>query len=147
MKLLEKAIWLALTCHRGQIKSETGEPYILHCIRVMMKMETEQERITAVLHDSIEKSSLTLNKLKSDGFPVRIIKAIDALSKRKNEQYSDYIMRVKSNPLAVKVKIADFEDNADLRYVKTNDGSTVEKFTKRKKYLRELRKIYFKLPY
>lgn len=145
-QILEKAIELALAFHKGQVKSDTGEPYILHCLRVMIKMETEEEMIAAVLHDTIEKSSLTLDDLIKQGFSSNVIEAIEAISKRKGEQYGDYINRLKSSPLAVKVKIADLEDNTDLRYVKANDQSSVEKLTRRKKYLKELREICHQQP-
>lgn len=53
MPSLEDATLLALEAHRGQ-KDKGGEPYILHALRVMLRMTTEHEKWAAVLHDVVE---------------------------------------------------------------------------------------------
>lgn len=50
---LEKALEIALKAHRGQV-DKGGKPYILHPLAVMMRMETEEEQIVALLHDVVE---------------------------------------------------------------------------------------------
>ena len=139
--MLEKAIELALKYHKGQIKNGTGEEFILHVLRVMIKMDSEDEKISAVLHDMIEKSNCTLDILKEQGFSNKIINTVDALSKRKGEDYSDYIKRVKKDPIAVKVKIADLEDNMDIRNIKDITSIDIEKMNRRKKYYIELKEM------
>ena len=139
--MLEKAIELALKYHKGQIKNGTGEEFILHVLRVMIKMDSEDEKISAVLHDIIEKSNCTLDILKEQGFSNKIINTVDALSKRKGEDYSDYIKRVKKDPIAVKVKIADLEDNMDIRNIKDITSIDIEKMNRRKKYYMELKEM------
>jgi (p)ppGpp synthase/HD superfamily hydrolase len=139
--MLEKAIETALKFHRGQIKNGTGEEFILHVLRVMMKMDTKDEKISAVLHDIIEKSNCTLEELKQLGFSNKIINTVDALSKRKGEDYSDYIKRVKKDPDAVKIKIADLEDNMDIKSTKELTSVDIEKMNRRKKYYRELKEM------
>jgi (p)ppGpp synthase/HD superfamily hydrolase len=139
--MLEKAIELALKYHKGQIKNGTGEEFILHVLRVMLKMNTEDEKIAAVLHDVIEKSNCTLEDLKKHGFSDKIVNTVDALSKRKGEDYSDYIKRVKKDPVAVKIKIADLEDNMDLKNMKELTQVDIEKMNRRKKYFRELKEM------
>lgn len=79
---LKKAIDIAVECHSGQ-KDRAGEPYIQHPLRMMMKMKTTEEKITAVLHDVVEDSKMSLAELKKEGFSERILKAVDALTKRK----------------------------------------------------------------
>jgi (p)ppGpp synthase/HD superfamily hydrolase len=139
--MLEKAIELALKYHKGQIKNGTGEEFILHVLRVMIKMDSEDEKISAVLHDIIEKSNCTHDILKEQGFSNKIINTVDALSKRKGEDYSDYIKRVKKDPIAVKVKIADLEDNMDIRNIKDITSIDIEKMNRRKKYYIELKEM------
>jgi len=139
--MLEKAIETALKYHKGQIKNGTGEEFILHVLRVMMSMDSEDERISAVLHDIVEKSNCTLEELKEQGFSNKIINTVDALSKRKGEDYSDYIKRVKKDPVAVKVKIADLEDNMDIRNIKDITSIDIEKMNRRKKYYLELKNL------
>ena len=139
--MLEKAIELALKYHKGQIKNGTGEEFILHVLRVMLKMDTEDEKISAVLHDIIEKTNCTLEDLKQQGFSNKIINTVEALSKRKGEDYSEYIKRVKKDTGAVKIKIADLEDNMDLKNTKELTQVDIEKMNRRKKYYRELKEM------
>ena len=139
--MLEKAIELALKYHKGQIKNGTGEEFIIHVLRVMMKMDTEEEKISAVLHDIIEKTNCTLEDLKQQGFSNKIINTVDALSKRKGEDYSDYIKRVIKDPAAIKIKIADLEDNMDIRNIRELTQVDIEKMNRRKKYYRGLKNL------
>ena len=139
--MLENAIELALKYHKGQIKNGTGEEFILHVLRVMLKMDTEDEKISAVLHDIIEKTNCTLEDLKQQGFSNKIINTVEALSKRKGEDYSEYIKRVKKDTGAVKIKIADLEDNMDLKNTKELTQVDIEKMNRRKKYYRELKEM------
>ena len=53
MSLLEKALAIAVEAHRGQ-KDRAGKPYILHPLRVMGRVSTEDEQIVAILHDVVE---------------------------------------------------------------------------------------------
>jgi hypothetical protein len=76
-------------------------------------MTTEQEQITAVLRDLIEDTDWTIERLAREGFHREILDAVDCLTKREGEGYEAFIQRVQLNPLAVKVKIADLEDNMD----------------------------------
>jgi (p)ppGpp synthase/HD superfamily hydrolase len=115
MPTLEDAIILATNAHRGQ-KDRNDEPYIMHSLRVAAQLWGYDELMVAVLHDVIEDTDVTLDDLRKAGYPSHIVDAVDAVSKRKDidEPYSRYIRRVKENPLATKVKIADLCDNANL---------------------------------
>lgn len=113
----EKALQIALQAHLGQ-RDRYGEPYILHPLRVMSRLDSGDEKIVALLHDVIEDSPLTLEQLASKGFTEKIINAVDALTKRAGEDYMKYIARVTSDTLARVVKLADLEDNMDLRRCK-----------------------------
>lgn len=109
---LEQAIEIATLAHEGQVDKQ-GEPYILHPLRVMLGLKKEEERIVAILHDTVEDTSVTIADLKRLGYSQTIVDAIDSLT-RKNETYDAFIRRVKKNPLAIKVKLADLTDNTDL---------------------------------
>jgi (p)ppGpp synthase/HD superfamily hydrolase len=137
MDLLELAVEIAVEGHKEQ-KDRYGEPYILHPMRVMMKMNTREEKIAAVLHDIIENTKMTLEDLRKRGFPENIVTAIDCLSKREGEQYEAYIERTRSNPLALRVKIADLEDNMDLRRIKQMTLKDVDRLSRYRKYWEEL---------
>ena len=116
MLQLEKAIELAFKVHKNQ-KDRYGKPYIFHPLRVMNKMDDDKEKIVAVLHDVIEDTELTYKDLCDAGFSEEIIDAIASISKQDGEEYFDYINRVMQNRLAVKVKLADLEDNMDVRRI------------------------------
>lgn len=111
--MLNKAIALAKKAHEGQV-DKGGNPYIGHPLRVMNQGENDEEKIVGVLHDAVEDSDLTLEDLKVAGFSDRIVEAVDAITKREEEKRKDYLRRVMDNPLALKVKIADMSDNADI---------------------------------
>ena len=118
MPSLEESIMLAVRAHKGQ-KDKAGAPYILHPLRLMLRMETDTERIVAVLHDVVEDSPYSFEALSKAGYPPEIISALDCLSRRENEPYDTFIERVKTNPLTRKVKLADLEDNMDIKRFKT----------------------------
>ncbi len=130
MSDLETAIRLATEAHAGQI-DKAGQPYILHPLKLMLKFQSEEEMIAAVLHDVVEDSSLTLEYLIDTGFSTTIVEAVACLTKKKGESYEDFIMRLSSNELARKIKIEDIKDDLDLtRLTKITDKdlARVEKY-------------------
>ena len=136
---LEDAITLATEAHRGQ-KDRNDEPYIMHPIRVMAQLWGYDERMVAVLHDVVEDTDVTLDDLRRAGYPDHIVAAVDAISKREDghEPYGEYIRRVKANPLATKVKIADLRDNADLNRlprVEAFDLKRLDRYNRALQYL------------
>jgi (p)ppGpp synthase/HD superfamily hydrolase len=140
MSSLEKAIQIAEQAHEGQ-RDKAGAPYILHPLRVMMKMATEAEQIIAVLHDVVEDTDWTMEQLQQEGYNREILDALDCLARRDGEEYGDFIKRVKQNPLSVKVKVADLEDNLDvsrLKGVTDTDAKRLEKYQQALKMLSNL---------
>ncbi len=137
MSDIERAIGLAVEAHRGQ-KDRNARPYILHPLTLMMKMDTEVEMMTGVLHDVVEDTDWTLDRLKAEGFPPEVVEAVDALSKREGESYDDYIERLSRNPLAVKVKVADLVDN--MRLTRMNEV-TEQDASRLARYLRAWKKL------
>lgn len=112
MSTLEKAISIAAEAHAGQT-DKAGAPYILHPLRVMMRVVGDQARIAAVLHDLVEDTPWTLDDLRNEGFAEAVIAAIDGLTRREGEAYLDFCRRAAADPLARQVKLADVEDNLD----------------------------------
>ena len=110
---IERAIAIALAAHDGQV-DKAGAPYIFHPLRMMLSLASLEERMVAVLHDVVEDSDVTLDRLRAEGFPDAVVAAIDALTKRDGEEYEVFIRRVGPLPLARRVKLADLRDNADL---------------------------------
>jgi (p)ppGpp synthase/HD superfamily hydrolase len=129
MSTLAKAIRIAAEVHDGQ-QDRFGAPYILHPLRVMMRMTSEEERIAAVLHDVIEDSDWTLHNLCKEGFSEVILQAVDCLTRRQGEPYFEYIERLKPNPLARAVKIADLEDNMDMKRIDTVTNKELDRLAR-----------------
>ena len=114
-KLLAKAIEIALKAHAGQV-DKTGMPYAGHVMRVMQAGRTIEEKIAGILHDIVEDTPWTFESLLNEGFPAHIVDALRCVTKLyDDEPYEEFIQRVKSNPLAVAVKINDLTDNMDIR--------------------------------
>lgn len=138
--LLEKAISIAVQSHTGQT-DKSGKPYILHVLRVMMKGKTNDERICGVLHDLVEDTDWTFEQLKEEGFPQHIIDALELVTKKEKEDYSDFIERISHNNLAIAVKLNDLEDNMDvsrLNKVTEKDAERLSKYIKAQKYLKAI---------
>lgn len=130
MPSLEDAVRLAVEVHYGAT-DRYGEPYILHPLRVMHQVDTEIEKTVAILHDVIEDTSHTLDDLRQAGYPVTVVDALDALTRREGETYADYVERLSPNPIARQVKIADLEDNMDVRrmsHVHAPDAERLERY-------------------
>jgi len=116
MGTLERAIEIAAQVHAGQV-DKGGEPYILHPLRVMMKLSGKSERIAGVLHDAAEdgKEGLALlDRLRDEGFDEEVIVALDALTKRPGESRVEAARRARANAIARAVKLEDNADNSDL---------------------------------
>lgn len=140
MPTIEDAIRLALDKHHGQT-DKSGAPYILHPLRVMAGMQSETERIVAVLHDVVEDSDVTLDDLRRMGYSAEIVAAIDHLSRREDETYEQFIQRIKPHPLAVRVKLGDLLDNMDIRRNAALDEKALERFQRYQKAWVELTQI------
>jgi (p)ppGpp synthase/HD superfamily hydrolase len=113
MATLEKAISIALEAHAG-ILDKSAAPYILHPLRIMLQMKTQEEMIVAVLHDVIEDSDYTLARLREIGFSETIVDALESVTRKQEESYEEYILRAGSNDLGRKIKYADLLDNLDI---------------------------------
>ena len=131
-ELLDKAISIAVDSHSGQV-NDKAEPYVLHPLRMMFMAVTIEEKIIAVLHDVIEKTTIDLEYLRSAGFSDRIVLAIDALSRRPQESYDRYIDRVRENKLATKIKIIDLDDNISSLNLGESQNIESDKFLKYQK--------------
>ena len=137
---LDRAIELAKQHHEGQT-DKAGKPYIEHPLRVMNQVESEEEKIVAVLHDIVEDTNISLNDLRNEGFSEEVVSAVECLTKQDGENYDSYIERISFNPLAVKIKLADLEDNRDLTRlpeVTDKDLKRIEKYDKALKKLTRL---------
>lgn len=137
-QLLAKTINLAMQAHDGQT-DKAGMPYIGHVMRVMQAGRTINEKIVGVLHDIVEDTPWTFEALLGEGFPTHIVDALRCVTKiSDDEPYEEFIQRVKSNPLAVAVKINDLTDNMDIRRLATITEADAQRLRKYLKAYQEL---------
>ena len=138
MSTLERAIEIATEAHSGQFDKADND-YIGHPLRVMAAGKTTEEKIVGVLHDVVEDSGWSFERLAAEGFSVEIIEALRCVTKlSENEPYDKFITRVKENPLAVAVKLNDLTDNMDIRrlpYISDKDVKRLKKYLKAYKQL------------
>ena len=137
---LGRAIELAKQHHKGQT-NKAGKPYIEHPLRVMNQVESEEEKIVAVLHDIVEDTDISLNDLRNEGFSEEVVSAVECLTKQVGENYDSYIERISFNPLAVKIKLADLEDNRDLTRLPQVTDMNLERLEKYEKALEKLTRL------
>ena len=139
MSRLERAIEIAHEAHRGQ-RDKAGNDYIDHPMRVMEMGKTMEEKIVGVLHDVVEDAAeWSFERLEQEGFAPEIIEALRCVTKRsEDEPYDKFIARVKTNKLAVAVKLNDLTDNMDIRrlpYLSDKDVKRLKKYLKAYKQL------------
>ena len=136
--ILDRAKAIATSAHEGQV-DKAGKPYIEHPIRVMNMGKTVEEKIVGVLHDVVEDSEWTFEMLEKEGMPKEVVDALKCVTKlSEDEDYDHFIARVKTNPLAVKVKLNDLKDNMDI----TRLGKVTEKDLPRlNKYIRAYKQL------
>lgn len=146
--LINKAWGIAINAHKGQ-KDKGGNDYFeSHVIDVFEKMAPvvdndgkytcDPPKIIALLHDVVEDTGWTLGMLREQGFSKRIIEAVDCLTRRDGESYDDFIKRLKPDRIARYVKIADLENNMDIRRLNEITDADVERlrrYLKAYKYL------------
>jgi (p)ppGpp synthase/HD superfamily hydrolase len=134
---LERAIAIAAKAHEGQI-DKAGAPYILHPLRVMLRVVTAEERIAAVLHDVVEDTEVTLEMLRREGFSEEVLAAVDSLTKRPGEDYEAFVARAASHQIGRRVKLADLEENSDLSRIPVPSEKDRERVAKYRRAIEQI---------
>ena len=137
-KLLDKAAYMCVTRHAGQ-RDKAGEAYFQHPMRVAMRCATPEEKMVALLHDTIEDCGVTPAELLGDGFPQDIVDGVLSVTKREGESYEDFVARAGRHPLGRVVKLHDLEDNLDALRLDSFDAAMAERYNKYLKARRRLR--------
>lgn len=130
----KKAIKLCFEAHKDQI-DKGGVPYVFHPYHLAEQMTDEDTTVTALLHDVVEDTDYTLDDLVGMGFNEKVIDALSLLTHDGTVEYMDYIAKVKNNPIAKAVKLADLKHNSDLSRL---DIVNEKNILRRKKYLKAI---------
>lgn len=135
-ELTDRAYEIMKKAHEGQF-DKARMPYIYHPIIVASWMEDEDTTVVALLHDVVEDTDYTIEKLREYGFTEQQLEAIDCITHKEDENYFDYVRRVKNNQIAKTVKCGDLRHNMDLSRL---DNPTQKDYDRvEKKYKRALR--------
>ena len=111
--LTKKALKICFNAHKDQV-DKTGMPYVFHPFHLAEQMDTEDAVCVALLHDTVEDTDISFEDLINEGFNDSIINALKLLTHNDDTPYLEYVARIKENPLARKVKLADLRHNSDL---------------------------------
>ena len=102
---------IATEAHAGQFR-RTGEPYIEHPRAVVNRVSGDTDaQVVAWLHDVIEDTEVSAERLRAEGIPQHLVDAVVLVTKTKGQSYEDYLQDIAASPLAKKVKIADMLSN------------------------------------
>ena len=112
-ELTKKAMDLMFRLHRDQ-RDKSGMPYVFHPFHVAEQMDDEISTCVALLHDAVEDTPCTLRDLRDMGFPEEVCAAVGKMTHPEGMPYPDYVARIRENPVAAKVKLADLRHNSDL---------------------------------
>lgn len=134
--IFEKALLIAVMAHKGQV-DKNGQPYILHPLTVASKLDTLELKVIGLLHDTIEDTDVTADYLIEMGIPEDLVKIVELLTKPKGEPYENYLRRVKENPMAKKVKLADLAHNTDASRASGLNEARKRKYELAKRILQE----------
>lgn len=117
-EMTRKALKLCFEAHKNQL-DKTGLPYVFHPFHLAEQMKDENTTIVALLHDVVEDTEYTIEAIKSFGFNDEVIEAISLLTHDEKVPYLEYVLKLKSNPIAKAVKLADLMHNSDLSRLET----------------------------
>ncbi len=130
--LTKKALKLCFAAHKYQL-DKSGMPYVFHPFHLAEQMTDEETTVVALLHDVVEDTSYTIEDLREMGFPESVLEAIRLMTHEDGESYLDYVARLKANPIARAVKLADLQHNSDLTRLDTVDERALARVEKYKK--------------
>lgn len=128
----KKALKLSFEAHKEQT-DKSGMPYVYHPFHLAEQMDTEETVIVALLHDVVEDTDYTLKDIADMGFPQTVIDALALMTHDKTVPYMDYVAKIKENPIATTVKLADLRHNSDISRLDIVDDKAIQRIQKYEK--------------
>ena len=126
----KKALKLCFEAHKNQV-DKSGMPYVFHPFHLAEQMKDENTTIVALLHDVVEDTDYTFDDLQEFGFGKEVIDALKLLTHESCVPYMDYVLKIKDNPIAKAVKLADLQHNSDISRLDIIDEKAL---SRREKY-------------
>ena len=131
-ELTKQAMKLCFEAHKNQ-KDKSGIPYVFHPFHLAEQMEEELSTVVALLHDVVEDTAYTFDDLRNMGYPEKVLEALMLLTHDDATPYLSYVERLKDNPIAKAVKLADLRHNSDLSRLDHIDQKALDRVEKYKK--------------
>lgn len=125
-KLTNEAMRIAYAAHHGQT-DKSGIPYIYHPIHLAEQMADEYTTCVALLHDVVEDTDVTLEDL-AKSFPKEVVDAVALMTHADGVDYFDYVRKIRTNPIAKAVKLADLTHNSDTTRMDTPDEASIKRW-------------------
>lgn len=127
--LTKKALKISFEAHKNQL-DKSGIPYVYHPYEVATGVSTEAEICVALLHDVVEDTLITFEDLIAEGFKNEIIDALRIMTHNENTPYFDYVRKIKQNPIAKNVKLADLKHNSTISRFDIVTDDDIERLNK-----------------
>jgi (p)ppGpp synthase/HD superfamily hydrolase len=128
----KKAMKLCFDAHKNQV-DKSGMPYVFHPFHVAEQMKDEVTTIVALLHDVVEDTDYTLDDIAAMGFGQDVVEALTLMTHDKSVTYLVYVAKIKDNPVARAVKLADLAHNSDPTRLDVIDEKAKERLDKYQK--------------
>lgn len=135
--LTKMALKISFDVHKNQV-DKSGMPYVYHPFHLAEQMDDEYTTCVALLHDVVEDTDITLDDLKKKGFPNEVTDAIALMTHDDVVPYLEYVAKIKKNPIATFVKLADLKHNSDLTRLDEVDSKALERVEKYRKAIQIL---------
>lgn len=113
---IDDAMLLVAKHFRGVVDKD-GEPYVMHCLRVMMGVSDPRGQLVGLMHDLVEDTPITLDDLRTQGFDDAVVEAVELVTHKHEDSYAEYVVRLKRNELARQAKLSDLRDNCSMQRV------------------------------
>ncbi len=137
--LTKKAMQICFEAHKYQL-DKSGVPYVFHPYHIAEQMTTEETVAVALLHDIVEDTPMSIPDLVLLGFPESVTDAVALLTHNPDQDYMDYLLNIRKNPIARAVKLADLRHNSDLSRLDCIDDKAVRRYEKYQKAIKLLEK-------
>ncbi len=132
--LYDKALFLCRSYHMHMC-DRSGAAYFYHPLRMADSFDTEIEKVVSLLHDTLEYTSVSWELIRRE-FGEEVLSELVLLTRSESEDYFSHIERVRSSPLARRVKQREIIDNMDLSRLRV---VTEEDTERNKLYTRALK--------
>lgn len=139
-ELTKKAMKLCYAAHKDQV-DKSGIPYVFHPIHLAEQMKDEYTTVTALLHDVVEDTEYTLSDLRDLGIPEQVLQALTLLTHDDRVPYLEYVAKIRENPIAREVKLADLHHNSDLSRLDHVDERAIARAEKYRKAIELLENL------